>query len=133
MELLLALSMLPLAYYDYKKRILPHDYMAITLLIAAAMCYNQYLALDVYNILITSVLVIALLYIGFSGKWGMGDTKLCLILLLAYTTQDFLMILIYACVIGLLLNLPYILQGIRRGSPFGTYLTIAVFLNIIIN
>lgn len=130
MELLLALSMLPLAYYDCKKRILPHDYMAITLLIAVTMCYNQYLAMDIYNILITSVLVIVLLYIGFSGKWGMGDTKLCLILLLAYTTQDFLLVLIYACVIGLLLNLPYMIKRIRRGTPFGCYLTLAVFFNI---
>lgn len=132
MELLLFITMIPLAFYDYKKRILPHDYMAITLFIAISMGYNQFLATDIYNVIVTLCIVAFLLYLGFAGKWGMGDTKLCLILLLAYPTNDFLYIIFYACIIGLILNIHHLMQRKHVGTPFGTYLTLAVFLHIII-
>ncbi len=121
------LSLLPLAYIDYKKQILPHEYLGVSLAVALCMFYGAEYDFSTYNVIITSILVVILIILPFTGMWGMGDTKLCLILMLVFSTLDFTYILLTANGLAILFNFKNIGTDKLKIS-FGTYLVIGTFI-----
>lgn len=121
------LSLLPLAYIDYKKQILPHEYLGISMAVALCMLYGAEYDFSTYNVIVTSILVFMLIILPFTGKWGMGDTKLCLILMLVFSTLDFTYILLTASGLAVLSNFKNI-GADKFKIPFGTYLVIGTFI-----
>lgn len=123
---LFLLSLFPLAYTDYKKQILPHDYMAVSFLIAICIINHIEYNFSYYNIAVTLILIFMLVLLPFTGLWGMGDSKLCLILMIVFSTYDFIYILLTASVLALIFNLKNISSNKLKIS-FGTYLVLGTF------